>query len=1375
MIPSTRVKDATTASGSKPRSNTKKYRTLPAKSDKKKIEDHSRNNKSIVKQKNRVDSSISYKRTVINSNSNSVYKTCNKCLMSFNHDKCVVKSLKFVKKPPVNKESHFRRTVHLTRFTKSKVVPIKQPESVSTSKVVITERLSNTSQKPLTRTPTEIGDPTYQTLHILLFLNTGRTDRPLVFRLRLFKTYGGGSITTQKFFKKFIGTVRFGNYHFGAIIGYEDYVIGDSVISRVYYVEGLGHNLFSVRQFCDLDLKVAFRKHSCYVRDVKGVDLIKGNHGTNLYTISVEDMMTSSPVCLLSKATKNKSWLWHRRLNRLKFNTINDLARKDLVKGLPRLRLEKDHLCSTYNDIEFINQVQTDFYESVDIYYQKSVPKTPQQNGVVERRNRTLVEAARTMLIFSKALMFLWVEAVATACYTQNRSLIHTRHNKTPYELMHDKKPNLIFLCVFCALCYPTNDNEDLRKLRPTTDIGIFVGYAPNQKGPELILLTPRQISSGPIPDSVPAAPYYFTGILRSTTSISYQGVAAGPTIENDPLAQVDNGHFLNVFALELVLMSHHLGIKQLATDALWCLYNSILSKVEPKNVKTAIDEACWFEAIQEEIHEFDRLQVWELVPKPECVMIIALNKNMIIYQMDVKIAFLNGELKEEVYVSQPKVFVDPDHPTHVYRLKNALYGLKQAPRACPKGIFINQSKYTLEILTKYGMDTSDPVDTPMIDRSKLDENPLGISVDQTRFRGMVGSLMYLTTSRPDLVFAVCMCAKYQAKPTKKHLERLTMQVVKTQREILWMRSQLTDYGFAFNNIPLYNDNKSAIALGCNNVQQSRSKHIDIRHHFIRDQVENGMVELYFVTMDYQLAGLFTKALPLERFEFILPRLGMKNGGLHDVPDSGLIIVEYFNVCRQTATRPRYPVLQMLWGIITRTNVDYVELVWEEFIQAIQTFLADKANLGTATKKDKKIKPHVISYCRFTKLIICYLGRKYNINQRSGSPFNMAEDDHRLGNLKFVPKGEEDVIFGMQIPKELITDNIRNAPYNNAYLEMDANYDYKIVAEEGGKKKSAAKAGQSKKPATAKQPKPVSSKQSKPAPAKQLKPVKEKSTPVKKAAKGKGKGIATDEQVAQSLLELQTPKKTSTTDQYISHRWILVTEEASTRPSTQPEDDTSANIVRNTPSPTDAKTDLEEKTVEFDEGQAGSDPGETPESRPPSERVLVEEYQAGPNPEQSHVALAGRPGWIRPCHVALAGPDPKPMHDDFVATMYPQVHESLKQPDKEHVHVENPLSSTRTLSSMKNLDAYTFSDHVFLNSLLSTPVIDLTPLNPVSSTVQEPNFTATTETTTTTTLPPPPPQQQSITDPALASRVSTLEMVCTNFKKRHKLQEKTVQ
>ncbi|GKD63886.1 retrovirus-related pol polyprotein from transposon TNT 1-94 [Tanacetum coccineum] len=156
----------------------------------------------------------------------------------------------------------------------------------------------------------------------------------------------GNRSKLKNFVEKFIGTVRFGNDHFGAIMGYGDYVIGNSVISRVYYMEGLGHNLFSVGQFCDSDLEIAFRKHSCFIRDMNGVDLLKGSRSTNLYTILIDDIMKSSLVCLLSKASKIKSWLWHHRLNHLNFGPINDLAQKDLVRGFPRLKFEKDHLCS---------------------------------------------------------------------------------------------------------------------------------------------------------------------------------------------------------------------------------------------------------------------------------------------------------------------------------------------------------------------------------------------------------------------------------------------------------------------------------------------------------------------------------------------------------------------------------------------------------------------------------------------------------------------------------------------------------------------------------------------------------------------------------------------------------------------------------------------------------------------------------------------------------------------------------------------------------------------------------------------------------------------------------------------------------------------
>ncbi|GJY84036.1 retrovirus-related pol polyprotein from transposon TNT 1-94 [Tanacetum coccineum] len=327
---------------------------------------------------------------------------------------------------------------------------------------------------------------------------------------------------------------------------------------RVYYVEGLGHNLFSVGQFYDSNLEVAFCQHTCFIRNLEGVDLLTGSRGNNLYTMSLGDIMASSPICLLSKAIKTKSWLWHRRLSHLNFGNINHLARHGLVRGLPKLKFEKDHLCSacamgkskkkphqpksedtnqeklyllymdlcrpmrvasvneknyilvivddysrftTDNGTEFVNQTLREYYEKVDISHKTSVARSPQQNGVVERRNRTLIEAARTMLIYAKALLFLWAEAVATACYTQNRSIIRLRHSKTPYELLHEKLPDLSFFHVFGALCYPINDSENLGKLQPKADIDFdeltAMASEHSSSGPSLHEITPTTISSG--------------------------------------------------------------------------------------------------------------------------------------------------------------------------------------------------------------------------------------------------------------------------------------------------------------------------------------------------------------------------------------------------------------------------------------------------------------------------------------------------------------------------------------------------------------------------------------------------------------------------------------------------------------------------------------------------------------------------------------------------------------------------------------------------------------------------------------------------------------------------------------------------------------
>nr|GEV50747.1 copia protein [Tanacetum cinerariifolium] len=324
--------------------------------------------------------------------------------------------------------------------------------------------------------------------------------------------------------------------------------------------------------------------------------------------------------------------------------------------------------------------------------------------------------------------------------------------------------------------------------------------------------------------------------------------------------------------------------------------------------------------------------------------------------------------------------FIDADHPSHVYKLKKALYGLKQAPKAwyiqlfsnlmksCfemsmmgemtfflglqvnqyPCGVFINQSKYVLEILKKSRIQSCDPVGTPMEIKDKLDLDQNGTPVDATKYRSMIGALMYLTSSRTNIMHATCLCARYQAKPTENHLkevkrifrylrgtvntglwyskdsgfkltgfsdvdyagckdtfkstfggaqflgEKLVSWSSKKQdcmalsiaeveyvslsaccAQVLWMLTQLTDYGFHFNKILIYCDSKSAIAISRNPVQHLRTKHIAVRYHFIKEHVEKGTIELYFVKTDYQLADLFTKALPTDHFNYLVCRLGM--------------------------------------------------------------------------------------------------------------------------------------------------------------------------------------------------------------------------------------------------------------------------------------------------------------------------------------------------------------------------------------------------------------------------------------------------------------------------------------------------------------------
>ncbi|GJV89306.1 retrovirus-related pol polyprotein from transposon TNT 1-94 [Tanacetum coccineum] len=476
------------------------------------------------------------------------------------------------------------------------------------------------------------------------------------------------------------------------------------------------------------------------------------------------------------------------------------------------------------------------------------------------------------------------------------------------------------------------------------------------------------------------------------------------------------------------------------------------ISTIKPKNVNEALKDESWVVAMQEELNQFLANDVWELVPLPvsqsiigtkwvfrnkldenarlesiRILLAIACENIFKLYQMDVKSAFLNGFINEEVYVAQPPGFIDFQKPNYVYKLKKALYGLKQAPKAwydrlkaflikheysmgmvdntlftkkskshliivqiyvddiifgstsqnlcddfakimhdefemsmmgelnfflglqikqMEDGIFFNQSKYIKEMLKKFGLEDSKPTKTPMSTEIKLTKDDEADSVDSSKYRGMIGSLLYLTASRPDIMFSVCLCARFQENPKTTHLEAvkrifryirgtshlglwypkgtrietvvyadsdhagdyvdrkstsgvctfmgccLTSWFAKKQtalaistteaeyvsarkacQQALWMKQALIDYGIRLDDVPIMCDNKGAIDLSKNPVQHSRTKHIEIHHHFLRDNVQKGNISIEKVESEDNIADIFTKPLKREVFNYL--RLGL--------------------------------------------------------------------------------------------------------------------------------------------------------------------------------------------------------------------------------------------------------------------------------------------------------------------------------------------------------------------------------------------------------------------------------------------------------------------------------------------------------------------
>nr|GFA06853.1 integrase, catalytic region, zinc finger, CCHC-type, peptidase aspartic, catalytic [Tanacetum cinerariifolium] len=703
--------------------------------------------------------------------------------------------------------------------------------------------------------------PLCQILHYLLILLQLVEIVLFIIDSRCSKLMTGNLKLLINFVEKFLGMFKFKNDQIAPILGYGDLVQGAVTIKRVYYVEGLNHNLFSVGQFCYADSEVAFWKSTCFIHDLKGNDLLTGSRGMDLYSITLQNINCPNLICLMAKVTSSQAWLWHRHLSHLNFDTIKLRSKNDIVVGLPKLKFVKDHLCSS---CELGKAKRKSFHTKLTpsskrrsqllhmdlcegILHQTFVARTPKQNGVVERQNRTLVEAARTMLSAAKVPLFFWAEAIATACFTQNRSLVIPRHEKTPYYIINNRNLLVKFFHIFGSLCYIVRDGKNLDKMKEKGDECIFVGYSTLSRAyrvfnkrtrvimesihinfNELPHMALDQISSDPAPEcqtmvlehaslspviqhqaNVPQADRIVTTsneldllfslmfdelLNRSSKVVSKSfGVCStdapnqrqhhttplnnhithAPTCQVASLApsvssskninqvetyaendQVADDEFINIFftpvqdqgetsSRHVDLLNMHTFYKRYPSEHRWTkdhplerVIGNPSQSIRTRRQLESNAEMCMF-TLTEELHQFDRLDVWELVDRPLCRNVInlkwiwknkrdeentvirnksrlvakgyaqkegvdfeesfapvarleavrlfiayAAHKFFTVYQMDVKIAFLYGPPKEEVYVNQPDGFVDPYHPDKVYQLKKALCGLKQAPRA---------------------------------------------------------------------------------------------------------------------------------------------------------------------------------------------------------------------------------------------------------------------------------------------------------------------------------------------------------------------------------------------------------------------------------------------------------------------------------------------------------------------------------------------------------------------------------------------------------------------------------------------------------------------------------------------------------------------
>ncbi|GKB12217.1 retrovirus-related pol polyprotein from transposon TNT 1-94 [Tanacetum coccineum] len=519
------------------------------------------------------------------------------------------------------------------------------------------------------------------------------------------------------------------------------------------------------------------------------------------------------------------------------------------------------------NRTEFRNHKLEEFYDEKGISQNFLSPYTLKQNGVAKKRNRTLIEAARTMLNSAKLPKQFWEEAVNTACYTQNRSIILKRHGKTAYDVFKGRSPDdIIYFYVFGYPVHIHNQRDLLGKFDEKADDEFFLGYSPMAKAFRVLTSEDKKWKKHIMLHLVKMMKQFLNPAQKEMQSTSMkinpslmmnslnQGIKLlNENVINEPIGVVQPSSTTISPSVESILhilvpqdrwsREKHIELVNIIGEPL----AGITTKSRIRDSEAASAHECLV-TISNQQEGIDYEENFAPVARLEAIKILlayAAYMGFMVYQMDMKSAFLNGKISKEVYVQQPPGFESSEFPNHVCKLDKALYGLKQDPKACAS------------------------VKCHMLPPNNLGPDKSEVSVNETLFRGMIGSLMYPTASRPDIQFSTCLYAMYKLTPRNPTLKStLGGCQILGGKLVCWSAKKQSFVTMSSASVPIFGDNTSVIVI---------SNNIDIRYHFIRDHILKGDIELHFVPTDLQLADIFTKPLAEPSFTRLVAELGMLN------------------------------------------------------------------------------------------------------------------------------------------------------------------------------------------------------------------------------------------------------------------------------------------------------------------------------------------------------------------------------------------------------------------------------------------------------------------------------------------------------------------